>query len=197
MILLLALLLALGWSLLCGGRLSQLSRLSLKGSGLAIAAFAIQVAVIYLPLPTGEQEFLRVLLLVLSYALLTLFVWWNRRLSGMWLLGAGLLANWVVIAANGGHMPVTYDNLVAAGKIHLVTSAASGTLAFGSKDILLSVAETRLWFLSDIFVIPPPFPVASVFSVGDALIAFGLLRFVPAVLGARLGLRRSSEARPI
>lgn len=197
MILLLALVIAVGWAFLSGVRLSQLSRLPVRGSGLVIAAFGTQVALIYLPLPSGALELWRVPLLVLSYGLLAGFVWWNRRLPGIWLLGLGLLANWVVILANGGHMPVTYENLVAAGKVHLVSSPDSGNLVFGSKDVLLSLAETRLWFLSDIFVIPPPFPLASVFSIGDALIALGLLRFVPAALGAPPALQRPSGAHSL
>ena len=47
-------------------------------------------------------------------------------------------------------------------------------------------------FLSDIFVIPPPFPIPSVFSVGDFLIALGMFWLVPSALGARtLALLRS------
>lgn len=197
MILLLALVVAVGWAFLSGVRVSQLSHLPVRSWGLVIAAFGIQVAIIYLPLPTAALELLRVPLLVLSYGLLAAFVWFNRSLPGIWLLGSGLLANWVVILANGGHMPVTYENLVAAGKVHLVTSPESGTLVFGSKDVLLSLAETRLWFLSDIFVIPPPFPLTGVFSVGDALIAFGLLRFVPAALRAPARLAHPHRAHSL
>jgi hypothetical protein len=101
----------------------------------------------------------------------------------MWVIGAGLAANWIVMAANGGHMPVTYEALVAAGRAHLVESTMPGTLVFGTKDILLPLAETQLWPLSDIFVIPPPFPIPSVFSLGDALLALGMFRLVPAALG--------------
>jgi hypothetical protein len=102
----------------------------------------------------------------------------------MWLIGAGVAANWLVMAVNGGYMPVTYEALVAAGKGHLIANATPGTLVFGSKDILLPTAETRLPFLSDIFVIPPPFPVPSVFSLGDALIAVGMFRLLSRALGS-------------
>lgn len=184
MILLFVLLLALGWAVARGARLSNLASLPLRGSGLALAAFGIQAALIYFPVPVDLESWQRSVLLVFSYALLAGFVWWNRRMPGIWLLGIGLLANWIVILANGGYMPVTYDALLAVGKSHLVASASPGAVVFGTKDILLAREETRLWFLSDIFVIPPPFPIPSIFSVGDALIALGLLRFLPAALGA-------------
>jgi hypothetical protein len=117
--------------------------------------------------------------------LLAIFVWQNRRLPGMWLVGLGLLANWAVILANGGHMPITFEALVAAGKGNLVSTPTAGTLVFGSKDVLLPGIETRLGFLSDIFVIPPPFPIPTVFSVGDALIALGMFGLVQHALGKR------------
>jgi hypothetical protein len=64
MILLLALLLAGVWGLAHGGRLSEVLSLALRGYGFALAAFGIQVAVIYLPLT--DRFNLLALLLVLS-----------------------------------------------------------------------------------------------------------------------------------
>jgi len=184
MILIFALGVAIALAYLFGGRLSRLATLPLRGTGLALTAFALQVGVVYLIPPFGWQEQLRIILLTFSYLLLAVFILRNRRLPGMWALGVGLAANGVVILANGGHMPVTYEALVAAGKSAMVNGAESGAYIFGSKDILLPQQETRLWFLSDIFVIPPPFPFPNVFSLGDAIIAIGLLWFVPRALGA-------------
>jgi hypothetical protein len=147
---------------------------------LALAAFGLQVGVILI-LPGTAENLLRVSIFILSYALLAIVVWWNRQQPGVWLLGLGLAANWLVILVNGGHMPVTLQALEAAGKTQLVSSTEPGTLVLNSKDILLPLAETRLWFLSDIFVIPPPFPIPTIFSAGDALLALGLVRYVGGV----------------
>lgn len=180
MLLLLALVLAVVWSLARGGRISQLQPFPLQGWELALTAFLLQVGVIYF-LPPSAGNLLRVAILLFSYALLAVVVWRNRQQQGMWLLGLGLAANWLVILANGGYMPVTMHALEAAGKTQLVASTDTGTLVLNSKDILLPLAETRLWFLSDIFVIPPPFPIPTIFSAGDALLAVGLVRFVGGV----------------
>jgi len=182
-ILVFALVLAVAWSLIRGGRFPQLETFPLRHWELAVAAFGIQIVVIYL-LPTAWGELVRVPLLFVSYVLLAILVWLNRRQQGMWLLGAGLMANWVVILANGGHMPISYEAVVAAGKSYLLTGSETGSVVLASKDILLPPGETQLWFLSDIFVIPPPFPIPSVFSVGDALIAIGLFRFVAGLFRA-------------
>ncbi len=184
MILLLALAAAFVLAYLRGGRFSNLSSLPLRGSGLVLAAFMIQAAIVYLTPTVTPVDSLRVELYALSYILLGAFVIWNRHISGVWVLGLGLVANAAVILANGGYMPMTYEALVATGKSHMVTGSEPGTYLAGSKDILLPLQATRLWFLSDIFVIPPPFPIPSVFSIGDAIIALGLLWFVPCALGA-------------
>jgi hypothetical protein len=194
MILLVPLVLAVVWGLLCGGRLSRLESLVLHRWELAITAFVLQAFVLY-GLPPEWGNLPRISLLAFSYLLLAVFVWFNRHLPGVWLLGAGLVANWAVILANGGYMPVTYEALVAADKSHLLPVAESGTLILSSKDILLPAAETRLWLLSDIFVIPPPIPITSVFSVGDVLIAIGLVRFVLLALGVQGWGLRSTTAR--
>jgi hypothetical protein len=189
MILLFALAISFVWAYLRGGRLGRLATFPLRGAWLVLAALAIQSAVVYVTLPIDLPEPIRVGLLALSYALLVVFVWWNRRTPGMWLLGAGVIANWLVTLVNGGYMPVTYEALAAAGRGHLVNGTEVGTLVSGSKDVLLPREMTNLWFLSDIFVIPPPFPFSSVFSVGDVLIALGLFLFVPAALGAQTRTR--------
>jgi hypothetical protein len=194
MILLLAFGLAVAWGLLRGGQLSQLKFLPLQGIWLALIAFTVQVLLVYASVPLGLNGLIRVLILAFTYALLVGFVWLNRRLQCMWVLGAGLVANLIVILANGGYMPISYETLQAAGLTRLVSSTASGTLVFGTKDILLTTAETRFWFLSDIFVVPPPLPLQSVFSLGDALIAVGMFRFIAHALGvpARVPLKSQS-----
>jgi hypothetical protein len=110
--------------------------------------------------------------LLLSYALLLIVVWVNRRLSGMALIGLGLALNLLVMLVNGGYMPISPEALSMSGHTELATQEPGVRLA-SSKDVLLLTTQTRLWFLSDILVIPPPFPLPTVFSLGDAVIAVG------------------------
>ena len=50
-----------------------------------------------------------------------------------------------------------------------------GTHYSYTKDIILSKEASRLWVLSDILVLPPPFPRPTAFSVGDLVIAAGIV----------------------
>lgn len=187
MILLVALGFALVVGLIRGGSLHRIADLPLRWGWVALLALAIQFSLVYLP--TGSQGGPldpRWWLLTFSYLLLFLVVWGNRSLSGMVIVGLGLLLNFVVITANGGFMPITPEALRRAGHADLAPGLESRTLVRSTKDIVLTREETRLWILSDIFVLPPPLPVASAFSLGDLLIALGVFVLLQEALGVGL-----------
>jgi len=167
-------------ALLEGGKFSALANVPLRYGGLAVAAFAVQVFFIY---QTPSQVALGVwhwhaLLLVGSCLLLMATVWINRHSHGVKLIGLGLLLNLIVMIANGGWMPVTPEAVIRAGHTDLVPSLTSGMRIYSSKDIILLREETRLWVLSDVLVVPRPFPVPSVLSIGDVLVALGTFVFI-------------------
>ena len=174
MILAAAILVGIVIGLARGGRLQQLASVPFRWGWLALAAFGLQIDLIYFPEQVGaEPVSLRLYILVLSYALLIAVIWQNRRLPGLWLLAVGLAANLAVMLLNGGYMPITAEALSQAGFSHTAQSATDGMPVLFSKDIVLAHDATLAWWLSDIFVLPPPFPIPSIFSVGDVLVALG------------------------
>jgi hypothetical protein len=111
--------------------------------------------------------------LVSSQVILIAFTWLNRKAPGFWVLGLGLLLNLSVIAANGGLMPISP---------HLIERYFPGTAGVtwnlgermgNSKDIILPIAETRLYWLSDRFVLPDWISYRVAFSIGDIIIGVG------------------------
>jgi hypothetical protein len=174
-ILLLALLVALAVSFARGGRLRWLAQTPLRFGWLAIAAFALQWPIIYAPLPRTEGILgPRTLLLVASYLLVAIVVVVNRRVPGLPLIGIGWGLNLLVMLANGGFMPVTMEAVERAGLAHLALGTEPGARLAATKNILLPVEATRLWLLSDIFVLSPPLPLRTVFSLGDVFLAVGV-----------------------
>lgn len=136
-------------------------------------AFLPQLAAVYIPaLRAGISDEWAALCIVASQILLLAFCWLNRRIAGMFLLGCGLAANLLVIALNGGFMPIgpeTAGRLISQETLNNIEIGSR----FGWKDILLLPENTRLEFLSDRFLLPDWLPYQAAFSLGDVLIASG------------------------
>jgi hypothetical protein len=116
------------------------------------------------------------LLLPLTLVCLGLFVLANRTLPGMWLVALGLVTNASAIFANGGLMPTNETAMQQAGLRHSIEAAREhpGIRLARSKDALLPVEETHLWWLSDTLV-SPPIPRRKAMSPGDLLVAAGVV----------------------
>ncbi|HXF60439.1 MAG TPA: DUF5317 domain-containing protein [Caldilineaceae bacterium] len=139
---------------------------------LALLAFLPQGFVFFVP-QTGRfvsQQWAAIILPV-SLGILVLFVWYNRRVRGFWLLGLGLLLNLAVIVANGGLMPISPETLIT---VHGEQAAElTDSRAYGSKSIVLPADETRLEWLADRFTLPDWTPLQFAFSLGDVFLAVG------------------------
>ena len=175
MILYAALMIALLAVVLRGGSIRPLVHLPLRWGWLALILFAAQAYLIFWPEPKAQGLLSpRAMILVLSYLILIFVAWSNRSLPGMNLILLGIVLNCVVIVANGGFMPVAPQTLIRGGHTHLVAALEPGARVARSKDVLLWPEQTRLWFLSDIFVIPERYPLAGSFSLGDIFLALGV-----------------------
>ncbi len=147
---------------------------ALNSAWLVVVAFLPQIFFFYIPSTRkGIPDTLAAAGLITSQVLLLVFCWLNRRLEGMWLLALGLGLNLLVIALNGGFMPISPQTAS-----RLVPEAVLARLQIGGrfglgKDILLPSENTRLVWLSDHFLPPSWSPYQVAFSFGDILIAVG------------------------
>jgi hypothetical protein len=152
-------------ALVLRGRLARLSSLRFRRIYLVWLALVDQVLVISI-LP-GHQHLVLDIANLLSYVAAGMFLWSNRRIPGLLLVGTGGALNIVAIASNGGTMPASASALAASGwrvqPGHFANSAV--------------VAHAKLAALGDIFATPRWFPAHDVFSIGDVLIvvAVGVL----------------------
>lgn len=154
---------------------AQVAAMPVRGGWMALGAVALQIPLLCASTGTVQELAVPRALFLASHLLLIVFVWFNRRLLGMPLIGLGVICNLAVIALNGGFMPITPETLI---RINPGTGLAHWPVGYhygSSKDIILPRMAIRLWGLSDILVVPPPFPWPTAFSVGDLLIAAGIV----------------------
>jgi hypothetical protein len=155
--------------------LSHIAAIPLHSAWLALLAILLQWPLLRAPTaPIADLRWQQILFLG-SHLLLLVFVWRNRRSVGILVLGLGVLCNLLAIAFNGGFMPITPKTLVTINPGTSVEQWPIGQHYGGSKDIILLRTSTQLWPLSDVLVVPPPFPWPTAFSVGDILIAAGIV----------------------
>ena len=146
----------------------------IKHIWLVLVAYIPQFIAFYWPATRSYiSDILVSILFISSQLLLLVFIWINLKIPGGWLMGLGLLLNFLVVVLNGGMMPLTPENaqqLQPAGNpIPLTLGKRVGI----SKDILLEKADTRLWFLGDVFLLPSWLNYPLAFSPGDVLLGLG------------------------
>lgn len=142
-----------------GGRLSALSQISLRYGSLVAMALAIQVTLFicdftpYSSLPEGTVAN------IISYMLVIAFLFLNRQVKLIEVVAGGLTLNFLAIVSNGGYMPGP-------------TAAFASTASAASS---MELARSSLWYLGDIILLPLTYSVRYAISVGDILIALGML----------------------
>jgi hypothetical protein len=157
-------------AVLIGGDIRRLSQVKIRHLELLLAAFAVKVSVAILgtthsPVAVTVARPLN----VIGALLLLAVVWFNRRIPGALLFGAGLTLNLIVIVAFGGRMPVLLPHNVDPG------SPVLALLRGGLDPLHVALAHPQgLWFIGDIFAIPGLGGHSSLVSIGDVLMAAGV-----------------------
>lgn len=161
--------------LLRNGQLSSLSQISLKRIELILLACLIQAGLVFL----GSKKVKFVLdyssyMIIFSYIVLLLAIWYNKKLKGINFIALGVMLNFLVIVANGGHMPVLLSSIYKAGLNDFALVLKEGTYVTHT----LITSKTLFGFLADVIPLSPPFPDPSVVSVGDFLMFCGVFSLI-------------------
>lgn len=170
MIILTCLAIGLLLRLASGRDLSGLSATRLRGESALLGLLVVQLAVPALHL-AGTSARAAFYVWLATFPAIAGVAWLNRRAPGMPILSAGLVLNFVVIAANGG-MPV----LVSAMEATRSSLAVPGIPAGDFVHVLLGHA-TRLPWLADVVALPGPSWLRAVVSSGDLLLFAGIIAY--------------------
>lgn len=167
--------LAISWVRHGNRTFQRIAALPLRWVWLALVALVLQWPLLRAPKGPVQSVGVQQVLFLLSYPFLLAFVWRNRHMAGIQIVGLGVICNLLVIIVNGGLMPITTETLLQINPGSTLEQWPVGTHYGYSKDIILLRDQVKLWALSDILVAPPWWPYPAAFSVGDVLIAAGII----------------------
>jgi hypothetical protein len=162
-----------------GGRLRRAAYAPLNWRSLLFLGVALQVTVDVLAAREvlGDATAVGWVVLLASQVLVVAFLIANRYLPGVFLVASGLLLNAVVMAANGA-MPVDPAAIQALGIGEVEVPLGKHTLMDES---------TRLPWLADILPLPP---LRTIISVGDVVLAAGVIPLTHALMSYRTTAER-------
>jgi hypothetical protein len=133
-----------------------------------VMALGLQLLLVKIVSQEVSETALLVWAIFASHLLLLPFLVRNARYIGVKLIVVGLSLNLLVMAANGGMMPVSAAGIAAVGQ---QDSAQPGERVTGSKDFYSD--SPRLSLLSDRIILRLPNHFVRVISFGDLVIALG------------------------
>lgn len=168
--------------LLLGGKIGNLAGFRFRWGALAVAGLLVQVMLFT---PAGDRLFGEAVPAIYIASTLAVFlaVLRNIRLPGMAIVALGAISNLAAITANGGFMPASREALATAG----FEEAGDHTNSVVLEDPALEP-------LTDIFALPSWLPFANVFSIGDVLIAIGIVVVIAWGMRQRLPAREGDQA---
>lgn len=113
----------------------------------------------------------------LSYILIVYCIFMNIKRKSMKLFLIGVLLNFLVITFNGGKMPVSIKGIKGIN---------SPTIELPHREFdikhMAVTPDTKLVYLSDIILIPRPYPLPKILSIGDVFLMLGLFVFIQEIM---------------
>lgn len=168
MFILYAVIVGIAVGLALGGRIGALASIQFRWAPLIPLGFLIQI-LLFTDAVASRVGAAGPVIYVVSTAFVGAAVIRNLRVPGMPLILLGALSNMAAILANGGFMPAAAGAMAAVGR-DVPTTYSNSSI----------VAEPALAPLVDQFALPRWLPFANVFSVGDAILAAGVVVLIVA-----------------
>src|SRR6266542_3385065 len=155
----------------------RLAAVRLRWLALPVAAFGAELAVFGIGSPAFAAYALWVQLA--ACVLLLGFVGANLHYRALGLVAAGTLMNLVVIAANGGYMPVRPSDMARIGHPGIAAQLEAGSVYQKSRPL---TERTPLPWLADVIYLPLPFGPGRMLSAGDVLVSLGTFLLIQELL---------------
>ncbi|MDR6724735.1 hypothetical protein J2W91_003203 [Paenibacillus amylolyticus] len=161
--------------------LRQFSELKLRGGWIFPMLLLAQFAIFFVQGKWDWVASINGYLFALIYITGLAFLWLNRNHTGFTLIWIGVFLNFVVMAVNGGRMPVSVEASSVLGPYYVDMLLQGGAI---SKHHMMD-ASTHLAFLGDIIPLSSPYPRTQVISIGDVVMNIGIFLFIQSMMVPR------------
>jgi len=156
------------------GSIRNISFTKIRGWFIVIFALILQISTLILSnisIVESYGKYFHIASAVLI--ILTLII--NLDKKGIWIILIGAILNFLVIVMNGYKMPINFDGLRLAGLESIIDGINSGDITN-----YRPLKEVTDWtkHLGKYIVIPKPYPMAKVISIGDLFMTLGIIFFV-------------------
>ncbi|MFB5268888.1 DUF5317 domain-containing protein [Paenibacillus enshidis] len=158
--------------------LTGLSNIRLVAGWIFPLLLLVQLGIFYLQEDSAFLASINGYLFMAVYVAGLVFLWLNRHQPGFLIILIGVFLNFLVMAVNGGRMPVSLTASYVLGPYY-VELLQSGEVI--SKHFMMD-DSTRLSFLGDIIPLSAPYPRTQVISVGDVVMNVGIFLFIQRVM---------------
>lgn len=156
------------------GRISNLASIRIRGWFMILFAIILQLMLFFKDALPIIGKYSRNIYIA-SAILILLTIIFNLNKKGMWLILIGALLNFIVMMLNGFQMPIHFEGLRLAGLEKMIEGIKAG-------DIInyMALENINNWtrYLAKFIVIPKPYPLAKVISIGDIVMSLGIILFI-------------------
>ncbi len=167
--------------LITGGKIKNLLGFEIRKPVIILMAFVIQSIFAVLAKNRAAFNDYSLIILIVTFLLISLGVWHNRKFKGIIIIWLGFLSNTLVMLPNNGKMPVFLNSAYKPGMI------------IGARHIAAD-ENTLLGFLGD-YIYPPGFLgfFNKIVSIGDIVIVIGLCVVIIEIIKGK-GLRQGNNS---
>lgn len=156
-----------------GGNFKGLADMKLKQAWVFPVLLMIQIVVYILQNKVPALGLYSNTIFILVYLVGLYFLWLNRHHTGFFIIFIGVLLNFLVMAFNGGRMPVSLEASLVLDPSFI---EALKTGLYGKHAAITE--STRLAFLGDIIPLSAPYPREQIISIGDVIMNIGVFFFI-------------------
>jgi len=154
----------------------KIKHISLRWEWLVFVSVLPQVLIFYIPvfgryITENTIPFIQ----IGSMVGLIVFTSVNLRYSSFWVIGLGLISNFLAIVTNHGWMPISPATLYSLHPEIPQSMWQIGQRLGNSKDRIMEANSTNLAILSDTFAVPNWISYKFAFSIGDVVLSIGII----------------------